>query len=130
MLSNGCHMHIVKRSTCRLCGSNALTPVIDLGAQALASAFVFQGNAAELPDRKVPLELVRCDPQRDENACGLVQLRHSFPKDLIYNNYWYMSGVNQTMRDALADIAQRIKDFTKLGAGDIVVDIGANDGTL
>ncbi len=123
-------MNIVKRVSCRVCGSRALTPVIDLGAQMLASAFVLDGSKLELPQRKVPLELVRCDPQLDEKACGLVQLRHSFPKNLIYGNYGYASGVNQTMRDALAEITRRAQDFVKLDSGDIVVDIGANDGTL
>src|SRR4051794_13850688 len=123
-------MQVVKRSTCRVCGSKALTPIIDLGSQALASAFVLGGVTTTLPDRRVPLELVRCDPQLDENACGLVQLRHSFPKDLIYDNYWYMSGVNQTMRDALAEIPRRCTEMVPLKADDIVVDIGANDGTL
>ncbi len=123
-------MHVVTRGSCRVCGSRALSPVIDLGAQMLASAFILDGETRELPQRKVPLELVRCDPLKDENACGLVQLRHSFPKELIYSNYGYASGVNQTMRDALADITRRAQDFVKLSAKDIVVDIGANDGTL
>jgi hypothetical protein len=60
----------------------------------------------------------------------LVQLRHSYPKELIYGDYWYQSGVNQTMRDALAEIMQRVKQFVPLAAGDIIVDIGCNDGTM
>jgi trans-aconitate methyltransferase len=48
----------------------------------------------------------------------------------MYSDYWYLSGVNQTMRDALAQITARTADFVKLAAGDIVVDIGCNDGTL
>jgi hypothetical protein len=123
-------MQIVQRTSCRICGSKSLTPIISLGDQALASAFVIKGSVAALPEREVPLELVRCDPGLDENACGLVQLRHSYPKELIYSDYWYQSGVNQTMRDALAEIMRRIKQFVPLAAGDIVIDIGCNDGTM
>jgi hypothetical protein len=123
-------MQIVQRMSCRICGSKALTPIISLGNQALASAFVIEGSSIALPEREVPLELIRCDPGLDENACGLVQLRHSFPKALIYGDYWYASGVNQTMREALAEIMQRAKQFVSLGAGDIVADIGCNDGTM
>jgi C-methyltransferase-like protein/methyltransferase family protein/putative zinc binding protein len=123
-------MQIVQRTSCRICGSKVLTPIISLGNQALASAFVMDGSSAALPEREVPLELVRCDPGLDENACGLVQLRHSYPKELIYGDYWYQSGVNQTMRDALAEIMQRVKQFVPLASGDIVVDIGCNDGTM
>ena len=123
-------MNVTVRQTCRLCGSRSLTPIVDLGAQMLASAFVSKDNQDHVPTRKVPLELVRCNPQLDERACGLVQLRHSFPPDLMYAEYWYLSGVNQTMRDALAQITARTADFVKLQAGDVVVDIGCNDGTL
>jgi trans-aconitate methyltransferase len=123
-------VNVIVRQTCRLCGSRSLTPIVDLGSQMLASAFVSASNADRIPTRKVPLELVRCNPQLDERACGLVQLRHSFPADIMYSDYWYLSGVNQTMRDALAQITARTADFVKLAAGDIVVDIGCNDGTL
>ena len=96
----------------------------------LASAFASKDNENYIPMRKVPLELVRCNPETDEDACGLVQLRHTFPSDIMYTDYWYASGVNQTMRDALADITLRAVEFVSLVKDDIVVDIGCNDGTL
>lgn len=123
-------MQIVQRTSCRICGSRALTPIISLGDQVLASTFVIDGEPTELLSLKVPLDLIRCDPGLDKNACGLVQLRHSYPKELIYENYWYMSGVNQTMRDALAEITQRAMQFASIGAGDTIIDIGCNDGTM
>jgi hypothetical protein len=123
-------MHVKVRQTCRLCGSKSLTPIVDLGSQMLASAFVSDENQDYLPLRKVPLELIRCNPEIDEDACGLVQLRHTFPSDIMYSDYWYASGVNQTMRDALADITRRAVDFVSLAKDDIAVDIGCNDGTL
>lgn len=123
-------MHVKVRQTCRLCGSKSLSPIVDLGPQMLASAFVSDENQSYLPLRKVSLELVRCNPVVDEDACGLVQLRHTFPSDIMYSDYWYASGVNQTMRDALADITRSAIDFVSLVAGDVVVDIGCNDGTL
>ena len=123
-------MHVKVRQTCRLCGSRSLTPIVNLGSQMLASAFASEENTDYLPLRKVPLELVRCNPEVDEDACGLVQLRHTFPSDIMYTDYWYESGVNQTMRDALTDIAQRAVEFVSLDKADIAVDIGCNDGTL
>ena len=123
-------MNVVVRQTCRLCGSRTLTPIVDLGEQLLASTFVSQNKQDRIPTRKVPLQLVRCNPQLDENACGLVQLRHTYPADIMYTEYWYLSGVNQTMRDALAQIALKTSEYVELAAGDIVIDIGCNDGTL
>lgn len=123
-------MNVTVRQSCRLCGSKSLTLVLDLGSQMLASAFSSKTNQELLPTRKVPLELVRCNPELDENACGLVQLRHTFPGDIMYSDYWYASGVNQTMRDALADISKKAQEFVTIKNGDIALDIGCNDGTL
>lgn len=107
-------MHVIVRQTCRLCGSKQLTPILNLGPQMLASAFASEENQDFLPSRKVPLELVRCNPELDENACGLVQLKHTFPSDIMYRDYWYASGVNQTMRDALADATLKAKAHVRL----------------
>jgi C-methyltransferase C-terminal domain/Putative zinc binding domain/Methyltransferase domain len=120
---------LVTRKTCRICGSNALTPVLSLGQQFIGGTFT--GPDGQPPvQRKVPLDLVRCDPAGDENACGLLQMRHSVPPKVLYQSYFYRSGINQTMRDNLAGIAQAAEKMVKLQAGDLVIDIGCNDGTL
>ena len=120
---------LITRQTCRACGSSALSPVISLGEQFLASNFAI---SEEFPpvDRPIPLEVVRCDPERDERACGLVQLRHTVPSDLMYSSYGYRSGINATMTRHLGEIARGLERRIGLKAGDLVVDIGANDGTL
>ena len=120
---------LVTRNSCRICGSRALTPVVSLGDQFLSGAFA-KPNGVPPVQRRVPLDLVRCDPALDENACGLVQLRHSVPPNVLYASYWYRSGVNQTMRDNLAGIANAAEATVKLKSGDLVLDIGCNDGTL
>ncbi|MEM9694500.1 MAG: class I SAM-dependent methyltransferase [Myxococcota bacterium] len=121
-------MHLKYRQTCRACGCAALTPVLDLGAQHLQGSFVKEGK--ELPPlRRVPLKLVRCDVTRDENACGLLQLSHSTPTEILYSAYWYRSGTNRTMTDHLSGIATRASEL--LGRDEArVLDIGCNDGTL
>jgi SAM-dependent methyltransferase len=120
---------LVTRNCCRICGSRALTPVLSLGDQYIAGSFA--GPDGKPPvQRRIPLDLVRCDPGQDQDACGLVQMRHSVPPRILYRAYFYRSGVNQTMRDHLAGITQLAEDTIKLQAGDLVVDIGCNDGTL
>lgn len=120
---------LVTRQTCRICGSKALTPVVSLGDQFLSGAFAKPQGTPPV-QRRIPLDLVRCDPSLDERACGLVQMRHSVPPKVLYASYWYRSGVNQTMRDNLAGIAHFAEDTAKLKSGDLVLDIGCNDGTL
>ncbi len=121
-------MHLIFRQTCRVCGSDSLTPVIDLGEQFLQGSFVKDGK--ELPPmRKIPCEIVRCNPERDETACGLLQLKHSVPPEILYAAYWYRSGTNSTMRGHLKGIAEEaLKLWAKPEA--TVLDIGCNDGTL
>lgn len=116
--------------TCRICGSQQLTPVIDLGAQMLASVTVTRDNEATYPKEAIPLVLVRCDRRKNPDGCGLVQLQHTYPSSVIYREYWYRSGVNQTMRDALHDVVVSAKASQPVAAGDVVLDIGCNDGTL
>ena len=121
-------MHLIHRKTCRVCGSSALTKVIDLEEQYLQGSFLKEGK--ELPPmRKISTQLVRCDPTKDENACGLLQMLTSVPPSILYSAYWYRSGTNQTMRNHLKGIAEEAailinKDNAR------VLDIGCNDGTL
>jgi SAM-dependent methyltransferase len=121
-------MHIIHRKTCRLCGSTALTPVIDLGEQYLQGSFIKEG--LELPPkRRIPLCLVRCDSTVNENACGLLQLECSVPPEILYSSYWYRSGTNFTMTEHLKEIAKTGASLIN-NPDAIVLDIGCNDGTL
>lgn len=110
--------------TCRSCGSSALTPVISLGEQ-YVSDFVDEPSTDVL---KSPLDLVLCDVA--SGGCGLLQLRHTVPADFMFRRYWYLSGVNATMTAALQDVVNAAERLISLSKGDMVVDIGCNDGTL
>ncbi|MEG3970454.1 class I SAM-dependent methyltransferase [Microcoleus sp. T2B6] len=121
-------MHLGHRKTCRVCGSSALTPVINLGEQYLQGSFVKPGKE-EPPLRKISLSLVRCDPTKDEKACGLLQMEHTVPPEVLYSAYWYRSGTNQTMRNHLHGITEEAASL--IGKSNArVLDIGCNDGTL
>ena len=121
-------MHLIHRTTCRVCGSKSLTRVIDLGEQYLQGSFVKPGKE-EPSRRKIPTALVHCDPMLDEHACGLLQMEHSVPPAVLYAAYWYRSGTNQTMRDHLKGIVGDVQSMKALPAAR-VLDIGCNDGTM
>jgi len=122
-------MHLTHRKTCRVCGSHALTKVIDLGEQYLQGSFVKPGK--EIPPlRKIPLTLLRCDPTLDEKACGLLQLAHTVPPSILYSAYWYRSGTNKTMTEHLLGIAREAVSMVGEEVKARVLDIGCNDGTL
>src|SRR6266446_4127499 len=106
-------------SACRICASHRLVSVLSLGDQYVSDFVTSEG---EHP--KAPLELVKC------SNCGLVQLKHTIPRDSLYRHYWYRSGISETMRAALADITLKAYNIVRPLPGSIVIDIGCNDGTL
>jgi len=116
-------LEIITRSTCRLCGSGTLKSVLNLG-ELYVSDFVSKDWKGGV---RAPLELMQCgNPE-----CGLLQLRHTAPQEIMYaRHYWYRSGLNQVIIDDLKDIAVKSRGLVGLKKGDIVLDIGANDGTL
>lgn len=121
-----------ERRTCRVCGNSDLSPVLSLGALAV-SGFP-EGPASSAPGAagddavKAPLDVVMCNP--GNKGCGLVQLKHSVSPELMYRHYWYRSVTNESMRKALADVTARAEHTVDVRSGDIVLDIGCNDGTL
>ena len=112
--------------SCRACGSKHLIPILSLGEQ-YVSNFV-DNNYDYKDEEKVPLELILCDP--NSNGCGLLQLKHTASRTLLYKQYWFRSGLNETMKMALKDITQKAEETIKLSPEDMVLDIGCNDGTL
>lgn len=113
-------------SSCRVCGNTELVPVLDLGEQYLTGTF------PRIPDPKSltkgPLRLVKC--HGGESICGLLQLEHSYdPSEMYGANYGYRSGLNTGMVRHLKSKVARILESIDLQPGDLVVDIGSNDGT-
>lgn len=114
-------MSFFRESNCRACG-NELESVFDLG-NIYPSTFL-DGEASAFVE-PVPLILARC------KHCQLVQLKHTVDLDLMYKQwYWYKSSLNKSMREDLHSLAKSALMNARLQSGDIVVDIGANDGTL
>jgi hypothetical protein len=63
-------------------------------------------------------------------GCGLVQLRHSYAPGLMYGaNYGYRSGLNASMVTHLQRRVRHALELAKPAAGDLILDIGSNDGT-
>lgn len=107
------------RSTCRSC-SSYLLPLLDLGS-IVPSDFL---RPDEKDPERLPLALTMCE------ACDLVQLQHTTDPESLYRKYWYLSGVNETMVEELRDIVRTVRTYVRLNSADVVVDVGANDGTL
>lgn len=121
-------MHLIHRTTCRVCGSPILTPVIHLGSNTCRD---LSSNRARKSHRPGKFRCRWCAAihMRDERACRLLQMEHSVPPDILYSAYWYRSGTNNTMREHLRGIAVDAAEISGRTSGSIL-DIGCNDGTL
>ena len=105
---------------CRVCGAG-LTGFWDGG---LMQVVEFP-RIGELPKKpRVPLQLVVCD------SCCLVQLRHTTDPAYLYEEFWYRSRLNELMQRELRNIVMSAVIVSGAKAGDWILDIGCNDGTL
>ena len=115
---------------CRICGSKDLTDVFSFPAQFLSPTFVESNEKNILATIKVPLTVTLCNIHKNPKGCGLVQLRETTDHNLLYTNYFYRSATNATMRRDLKNVVDDVMSRAPLSAGDVVVDIGSNDGTM
>ena len=111
-----------KVNYCLLCKNKKIKKVFSLG-NLFVSNFVNKNQISK--GIKSPLTLMYC------SNCTLLQLSHIAPQEIMYKRfYWYRSGVTKIMRRALKDIYYSSLKYIKLKKNDVVLDIGANDGTL
>ena len=116
------NLKVIKISSCRLCKNKKLKLLHKFG-NFFVSNFV---DRKEIKNGiKAPLSFLYCD------NCCLLQLSHSAPQEIMYKKfYWYRSSVTNLMVEALKDVYSESLKHVKLKKNDVVLDIGANDGTL
>ncbi len=112
-----------KIKCCRICKSKKIVKVIDLKSQYIQGSFVKKGYPIPYL-KKIPLQLVLC------KNCFLIQTICTVNKKILYKNYWYSSGINNTMRSHLKKLVFEAKNFFKNSENINILDIGCNDGTL
>ena len=114
-------MRVMKIKKCRSCSSKNLKFLYSLGKQNLTGVFP-KSKFENVP--KGSLGMIMC------NNCKLLQLENSFDANLMYgDNYGYLSSLNPHMVRHLKLKSEKLKKISKLKNGEIVIDIGSNDGT-
>lgn len=113
-------LKIIERKLCRVSNQN-LYEVFSLGN--------LPHSCFPLPEdpelERYPLKLAF------NEQSSLLQLCHTVDPSALYSQYWYMSGINDSMKQALKSIVdQALERVPSLQSGEIVLDIGCNDGTL
>jgi hypothetical protein len=110
---------------CGICGSARLDLVLSLGSSPPTCVMAPVGRR-QASENHHPLELLRC------HDCTLVQLSVAVdPRVMFPRDYPYSSGNSRALHDNFEDLARQASGWMGgLCADDLVVDIGANDGTL
>jgi hypothetical protein len=104
-------------TACDICGGADLVTVLHLGS----SPPTCNMPALVGPETHYPLALIRCQD------CGLVMLSEKVdPAELFPPDYPYSSGNSAELHENFEDLARQIDP----APDDLLVDIGANDGTL
>lgn len=114
---------VFKLEACRACGSSDLLLFLQLGPTPVPNGFL-KAHHRHQAEKFYPLDVCFC------KSCGLVQLAHVVSPKVMFKNYVYIPSTSKIM---VKHFAQLAKDATeKAGAkkGELVVDIGSNDGTL
>jgi SAM-dependent methyltransferase len=109
---------------CQVCDSANLRSILFLGYVPPVNTMP-RVDAAPEPELRFPLELKRCED------CTLAQIGYAVDQRILFpHSYPYLSGTTRILRDNFRNLAHRCRDLGILATGDLVIDVGANDGTL
>ena len=111
----------VQIKCCRLCNSEKINSVFNVGKTPLANSYTKKNLNKKL--KKYPLGLNLC------NSCGHLQLTHSIKPEKMFNNYLYKTNTSHKNYLHFKNYADEIKRNFKKKDGKIL-DIASNDGTF
>jgi D-mycarose 3-C-methyltransferase len=108
--------------TCRICSSSDLTSILALGDHPPVDNFIKETDIHD--EKRYPLDVYFC------NGCSLVQLVDVVDEDeLFHGDYAYFSSASKPLVEHFRSYADDLK-LEYVSEGDLVVDIGSNDGVL
>ena len=112
------------QKNCRLCNSPNFKLILDLGKQPPSNALLTK-KQVKVKEKKFPLRLYLC------KKCFHLQLRDVVDKKLLFSNYFYTTGANQTMVKHFHDYSEYLfKKFLRKTTNPHVIEIGSNDGVF
>src|SRR2546422_6049719 len=110
---------------CRACGSAKLILGLDLGMLPLANSFLSSERARDpRPEPRYPLRIFYC------SDCRLIQLFDIVDRKEMFGEYAFLTATANTSLVHFDQYAEELSKRPALNSGDLVVDIGSNDGTL
>lgn len=108
---------------CRLCGSNRLLSVVDLGATPPCEKLL-TGDELDLAEPTFPLHLRVCE------NCLLLQIPALITPEDTFTEYAYFSSFSDSWVAHAREFVTSAIDRVGLGADSFVVEVASNDGYL
>jgi len=113
-----------KKNECRICSSNNLELILDLGEQPPSNAFIKKDDLEKYED-KFPLRLYLC------KECYLLQLLDIVDKEILFKEYLYLTSASKPSVNHFKKYAYDVyEEFLKQSKNPLIIEIGSNDGTL
>ena len=111
-------------TNCQGCGANSLELILNVGNIPMVNDFAPDANSA-FNSPRFPADWLIC------SSCDLVQLGFLLDQQMAFPpNYSYTSGSTQLKLDNFQDLFDDSKSLVDLTAQPLIVDLGANDGSL
>lgn len=111
-----------KNIHCRYCGSNRLVQFLSLGQQPPSNSFLRPDQISL--ERRYPLDVYFCE------SCFLVQLLDVVAAEEIFGDYLYLASASKALKYHYVTLTADLTRRFHLQPGNVVVDIGCNDGVL
>ena len=112
------------QSRCQVCHSDKVRLVLDLGHQPLCNTLLTKEMLNEA-ETTYPLRMCWCPD------CTLAQVDYCVDGSLVFHpDYPYRTGITKELFEHQVSLSKSLVAQYKLGASDLVIDIGSNDGTL
>ena len=102
---------------CRICRSEKVSEVINLGKQPLANKYPKNKDEVK-KEKKFNLKIIFCQ------RCRSGQIKKIINRNILFEDYYYLSSVNKKLKEHFEKLAIKLKRY------DFVVDVGSNDGIL
>jgi SAM-dependent methyltransferase len=115
--------HHYRRDSCRLCQSKDLELLFSLEPTPPAEWY-FRGEDRQATSISFPLDLFMC------KSCSHVQLLDVLDPKSLFSEYFYESVTSPGLAEHFHKYATEVSTRIGLVPGDLVVDIGSNDGLL
>tara|TARA_Y100000389_G_C17417818_1_gene494825 strand:- start:125 stop:1378 length:1254 start_codon:yes stop_codon:yes gene_type:complete len=109
-----------KKNNCRLCNSNELNEILNLGYSPIGDNYTKKKNNSKL----IPLKLYGC------KKCKFKQTSHVVNEDKVYGDYLYTTSTSAGLKKHFEKSFYFLRNFhPNLKKNDLVLDIGSNDGS-